>query len=182
MHEYQSRYEHTHRGKVYIKWLIYIGILVCVFVFGFLWIIDYIENQRLTVTQRDFSDLELQYFEYDNGIKLAERLKPAYAFTQGITDQGAKYEGFVFDINGEVKDVLYDCFNLSYDEEKNQKISTNCKMFFEQGKKYTGPTVKLHTEDGTAKGIQFSAENVRYQLYFFHDEKDNLQLMARKEC
>ena len=182
MHEYQSRYERAHSGRVYIRWLIIIGVILCICMFGLLWVTDYIENQHLTVTQRDFTDLELEFFEYDNGIKLADELSPVYAFTQGMTDNGATYEGFVFDINHEVKDMLQHCFGMSYDGEANQQIANTCDDFFEQGKKYKGATVRIQTEDGGTKAILFTAQDVHYQLFVFHNDAGDLQLMARKEC
>lgn len=181
MSAYQSRYERTHSARVYIKWILCIGVLLCVLVFGGLWVTDYIEAQHIVLTQESFSDLERKQFSYDYGFSLEDDLMPCYTFRQGISDDGARYEGIVLDVETDFDSVLSDCFGLHPDGEEHQRIAGNCQAFFVDGD-YHGALDRIRAEDGSHKAILFTVPEVQYQLFFFQNDAGDFQLMARKSA
>lgn len=181
MQAYQSRYEHAHSARALAKRIIIIGIFLCVIVFGTIYFTDYLEKQHIRITKDTFSVMETKQLYYFYDFDPKDSLIPAYTFEQGLTENGPIYEGIVYTVKNDVGDVLTNCFELNADGEVYKQIFNDCRDYFIEHD-YAGATESIQTDDGRKKAYAFSISGVHFRLFFFENDKGQLQLMARKDA
>ena len=169
MHQYQSRYEHTHSYKRYLKWILFVFLILAVMLGIGYAVIHHYESQFVKITSESFTDNDMKHMEYEFGFTPSKDLYPAYRFDSGI----------VFDVETDCDSVMKNTFHLNPDGEEFQVPSAHCRDFFVDNC-YKGSPVTIATADGGKKAIPFSAKCTDCNLFFFRNDNGKMQLLVKK--
>lgn len=178
MNSYQSPYERSRSISALMKPIVIIvitlGILSTAAYFG----INYFFRNQFIVLRESFSEQEVKHMRDTYHIGMEHLLTPLYTFEQGTAESHSHYTGIVMRMDGDIADVLTQCFGQDADSEQ---YLTNYHDFTDYflDDKFDGDTTRLKTREGTVRAIRCRTDFTDYS-YFFYAAEGTYYLMARR--
>ncbi len=178
MNGYRSPYERSRSVGALIKPVVIIIITLAILSVAAYFGVNYFLGNQLTVLRESFSEQEIKHMDDTYHISTEDLLIPLYTFEQGSAETSTHYTGIVMRMDGDVADVLRQCFGQEPDGEQ---YLTNCNNFTDYfvDDCFGGDIIRLKTRNGTAKAIRCRSDFPDY-TYYFYAEDGVYYLMARR--
>lgn len=178
MNSYQSPYERSRSIGALVKPIVMIIIILAILSAAAYFGINYFLGNQLTILRESFSEQEIKHMDDTYHIGTEDLLTPLYTFEQGTAESSSHYTGIVMRVDGDMADVLTQCFGQDADGEQYLTNYHNFTDYFVDDC-YDGDTTRLQTREGKVKGIRCRTDFADYTYYFYAAE-DVYYLMARR--